>query len=46
MIPVYESKFRTADENGHLFLWLCIYFCDLDDAVKSLSDIMPLVQGW
>ncbi|MFY9380283.1 MAG: V-type ATP synthase subunit D [Acutalibacteraceae bacterium] len=43
MIPVYESKFRTADENDIYSYGFAFTSCDLDDAVKSLSDIMPLM---
>ncbi|MGB4024477.1 MAG: V-type ATP synthase subunit D [Acutalibacteraceae bacterium] len=43
MILVYESKFRTADENDIYSYGFAFTSCDLDDAVKSLSDIMPLM---
>ncbi|NCC86876.1 MAG: V-type ATP synthase subunit D [Clostridia bacterium] len=43
MIPVYESKFKTADANDIYSYGFAFTSCDLDDAVKSLSDIMPLM---
>lgn len=43
MIPVFESKFKTADENDIYSYGFAFTSCDLDDAVKSLSDIMPLM---
>jgi len=43
MIPVYESQFKTADENDIYSYGFAFTSCDLDDAVKSLSDIMPLM---
>lgn len=41
MIPVFESKFKTADENDIYSYGYAFTSSDLDDAVKSLSDIMP-----
>lgn len=43
MIPVYESKFKTADENDIYSYGYAFTSSDLDDAVKSLSDIMPIM---
>ncbi len=43
MIPVFESKFKTADENDIYSYGYAFTSCDLDNAVKSLSDIMPLM---
>lgn len=43
MIPVFESKFKTADANDIYSYGFAFTSCDLDDAVKSLSDIMPLM---
>lgn len=41
MIPVYESKFRTADASDIYSYGFAFTSADLDAAVKSLSDIMP-----
>ena len=41
MIPVFETKFKTADENDIYSYGYAFTSSDLDDAVKSLSDIMP-----
>lgn len=43
MIPVFESKMKTADENDIYSYGYAFTSFDLDDAVKSLSDIMPLM---
>ncbi len=43
MIPVYETKFKTADANDIYSYGYAFTSSDLDDAVKSLSDIMPLM---
>jgi V/A-type H+-transporting ATPase subunit D len=43
MIPVYETKMRTADENDIYSYGFAFTSTDLDDAVKALSDIMPLM---
>lgn len=41
MIPVFESKFRTADKSDIYPYGFAFTSSDLDSAVKSLSDIMP-----
>ncbi len=43
MIPVFETKFKTADANDIYSYGYAFTSSDLDDAVKSLSDIMPLM---
>ena len=43
MIPVFESKFKTANENDIYSYGFAFTSSDLDDAVKSLSDIMPIM---
>lgn len=43
MIPVYETKFKTADANDIYSYGYAFTSSDLDDAVKALSDIMPLM---
>ena len=40
-IPVFQYKTRTADENDIYFYGFAFTSCDLDDAVKSLADILP-----
>lgn len=40
-IPSFEVKTRTADENDIYSYGLAFTSGDLDDAVKSLSDILP-----
>lgn len=40
-IPVFEYKTRTADENDIYSYGFAFTSCDLDDAVKSLADILP-----
>lgn len=40
-IPQYEPQFKTADEGDIYSYGFGMTSCDLDDAVKSLSDIMP-----
>lgn len=40
-IPVLEYKTRTADENDIYSYGFAYTSCDLDDAVKSLADILP-----
>lgn len=42
-IPVFETKFKTADENDIYSYGYAFTSSDLDDAVKSLSEIMPLM---
>lgn len=39
--PVFETKTRTADENDIYSYGFAYTSCDLDDAVKSLSDVLP-----
>ena len=41
MIPVFESSFKTADQSDIYSYGYAFTSTDLDDAVKSLSDIMP-----
>jgi len=43
MIPVFETKFKTADANDIYSYGYAFTSSDLDDAVKALSDIMPLM---
>ena len=43
MLPVFDTKFRTADENDIYSYGYAFTSSDLDDAVKALSDIMPLM---
>ncbi len=43
MIPVYDAKFKTADANDIYSYGYAFTSSDLDDAVKALSDIMPLM---
>ena len=40
-IPVLEYKTRTADANDIYSYGFAYTSCDLDDAVKSLADILP-----
>ncbi len=40
-LPVLEYKTRTADENDIYSYGFAYTSCDLDDAVKSLADILP-----
>lgn len=40
-IPTYEAKTRTADNNDMYSYGFAFTSIDLDDAVKSLADIMP-----
>jgi V/A-type H+-transporting ATPase subunit D len=40
-IPVYEYKTRTADSNDIYSYGFAFTSSDLDDAVKSLADILP-----
>lgn len=41
MIPVYKPKFRSSDKNDIYSYGYAFTSCDLDDAVKALSDILP-----
>lgn len=43
MIPQYKINLRTADKNDIYSYGLAFTSADLDTAVKSLSDIMPLM---
>lgn len=43
MLPVFDAKLKTADENDIYSYGFAFTSTDLDDAVKSLSDIMPLM---
>lgn len=43
MIPVFDAKFKTADANDIYSYGYAFTSSDLDDAVKALSDIMPLM---
>ena len=40
-VPVFEYKTRTADENDIYSYGFAYTSCDLDDAVKSLADVLP-----
>ncbi|MCQ2487302.1 MAG: V-type ATP synthase subunit D [Clostridia bacterium] len=42
-IPVFTTKFKTADENDIYSYGYAFTSSDLDDAVKALSEIMPLM---
>jgi len=41
MIPVYKTKYKSSDKNDIYSYGFAFTSCDLDDAVKSLSDILP-----
>lgn len=41
MLPVFDTKFKTADGNDIYSYGFAFTSSDLDAAVKSLSDIMP-----
>ncbi|MBQ9531770.1 MAG: V-type ATP synthase subunit D [Eubacterium sp.] len=43
ILPVFDAKLKTADENDIYSYGYAFTSSDLDDAVKSLSDIMPLM---
>lgn len=43
ILPVFSTKFKTADENDIYSYGFAFTSMDLDEAVKSLSDIMPLM---
>ena len=43
-IPVFEYKTRTADENDIYSYGFAFTSCDLDDAVKSLAEVLPDVK--
>jgi V/A-type H+/Na+-transporting ATPase subunit D len=40
-IPVYKTKFKTNDKNDIYSYGYAFTSCDLDDAIKSLSDVLP-----
>ena len=40
-VPVYKISYRTPDTNDMFCYGLAFTSCDLDDAVSSLSDILP-----
>lgn len=40
-VPQFEAKFRTADQNDMYSYGYAFTSGDLDDAVKSLADILP-----
>lgn len=42
-LPVFGAKFKTADESDIYSYGFAFTSTDLDEAVKSLSDIMPLM---
>jgi len=41
LIPVYQAKFKTADKNDIYSYGYAFTSGDLDDAVASLSDVLP-----
>ena len=41
MIPVYNTKLKTNDKNDIYSYGYAFTSCDLDDAIKSLSDSLP-----
>lgn len=41
MIPSFNTKLRTSDENDIYSYGYAFTSCDLDDAIKSLSDVFP-----
>ena len=41
MIPVYKTKLKTNDKNDIYSYGYAFTSCDLDDAIKSLSDSLP-----
>jgi len=41
LIPVYQTSFRTANENDIYSYGYAFTSSDLDDAVASLSDVLP-----
>ena len=43
MLPVFDAKFKSADENDIYPYGFAFTSSDLDEAVKSLSDMMPLL---
>ncbi len=43
ILPEFDAKLKTADENDIYSYGYAFTSSDLDDAVKSLSDIMPIM---
>ncbi len=43
ILPIFSTKFKTADENDIYSYGFAFTSMDLDKAVKALSDIMPLM---
>lgn len=43
VLPIFSTKFKTADKNDIYSYGFAFTSMDLDEAVKSLSDIMPLM---
>lgn len=41
MLPIFDAKFKTADENDIYSYGFAFTSSDLDDAVKALSQILP-----
>lgn len=41
MIPVYKPNLRSSDKNDIYSYGYAFTSCDLDDAIKSLSDVLP-----
>lgn len=41
MIPVYHTKLKTEDKHDIYSYGYAFTSCDLDDAIKSLSDVLP-----
>ena len=41
MIPEFKTKLRTANEDDIYSYGYAFTSCDLDDAIKSISDVMP-----
>lgn len=41
LIPVYKTKLKTNDKNDIYSYGYAFTSCDLDDAIKSLSDVFP-----
>ncbi len=40
-LPVFDTKFKTDDENGIYSYGTAFTSCDLDDTVKALSEVFP-----
>lgn len=41
LLPIFDTKYKTADKNDIYSYGFAFTSSDLDDAVKALSDIMP-----